>query len=339
MAGTFKASYASEMFENRETGKRMDRRHFLGQTAGSIALGVGLARDAQSEEPGNRMIPIIDTHQHLWDLNRFKLAWMTPGEEPLGKSHLPSDYAEAVKGLNVVKSVYMEVDVAPEQQPAEADYVLGLIKKADSPMVAAVISGRPNSDGFRPYIDRFRHEKAIKGIRQVLHASSTPAGYCLDPAFIKGIQYLGDVGLSFDLCMRAPELTDAAKLIDACPATRFILDHCGNEDVRAKDHARWKADLASVAKRGDRVVCKVSGILASAKGAPWTADDLAPIVNHVLDTFGPDRVMFGGDWPVCTLAATYRQWVEALKTIVKSRPDAEQRKLFHDNAERFYGLR
>lgn len=284
------------------------------------------------------MIPIVDTHQHLWDLRRFKLAWMTPGEEPLGKTHGPDEYARATDGLGVVKSVYMEVDVVPEQQADEANYVLDLIRSGKTPMVAAVISGRPNSPGFAAYLDRFKAEPAIKGVRQVLHAPSTPPGYCLDPAFVAGIRALGERGLSFDLCMRSPELPDAAKLIDACPGTRFILDHCGNESVLEKDHSRWRRDLAAIASKGDRVVCKVSGIVASAKGHPWTPDDLAPVVNHVLDTFGPDRVMFGGDWPVCTLAATYRQWVEALRSIVKDRPEADQKKLFHDNAIRFYRL-
>jgi predicted TIM-barrel fold metal-dependent hydrolase len=302
-----------------------------------IAMSVGLASRAEAQvDP--KLIPIVDTHQHLWDLKKFKLGWIKPSEDPLNRSYLPSDYAEATKGLNVVKTVYMEVDVIPEQQVAEAEYVLGLINKGDTPMVAAVLSGRPNSDGFKAYIDRFKAEKSIKGIRQVLHGDDTPRGYCLDEKFVKGVQYLGENGKSFDLCMRAPELTDAAKLIDACPGTKFILDHCGNEPVHNKDHSKWMADIATVAKRGDRVVCKVSGIVASAKGGLWTSDDLAPIVNHVLDTFGPDRVMFGGDWPVCTLAATYQQWVTALKSIVKNRPEAEQRKLFHDNAVRFYRL-
>ena len=96
-------------------------------------------------------------------------------------------------------------------------------------------------------------------------------------------------------------------------------------------------DIGEVAKRKN-VVCKVSGIVASAKPGAWSADDLAPIVRHVQEAFGPDRVMFGGDWPVCTLAATYKQWVEALKTIVKGQKAEEQRKLFHDNAVKFYGL-
>jgi L-fuconolactonase len=95
--------------------------------------------------------------------------------------------------------------------------------------------------------------------------------------------------------------------------------------------------MAAVAKR-EAVVGKVSGIVVSAKPGAWKVDDLAPIVKHTLEVFGPDRVLFGGDWPVCTLAATYKQWVEALKTIVQDRSEQEQRKLFHDNAVRFYGL-
>ncbi len=138
--------------------------------------------------------------------------------------------------------------------------------------------------------------------------------------------------------MHAPkELPDAAKLIDACRGTRFILDHCGNADVQAKDRSAWQKDMAEVAKRKN-VVCKVSGIVATAELGKWTADDLAPIVNHTLEAFGPDRVMFGGDWPVCTKTATYKQWVTALQTIVADRPEAERRKLFSDNAVRFYGL-
>jgi predicted TIM-barrel fold metal-dependent hydrolase len=204
-------------------------------------------------------------------------------------------------------------------------------------MIGAIISGRPASDDFAKYLAPFKNKSPIKGLRQVLHGEGTPKGYCLDPKFIRGIRLLGDCGLSFDLCMRPEELLDAAKLIDACPDTSFILDHCGNARVPDKDRTQWQKDIAQVAKRTN-VACKVSGIVASAEGKKWTADDLAPIVNHTLSVFGPDRVVFGGDWPVCTLAATFRQWVEALRTIVGNRPLAEQRKLFHDNAVRVYRL-
>jgi predicted TIM-barrel fold metal-dependent hydrolase len=315
------------------------RRRFLAHAAGLLAAAAAPRASAQSRpktEESRTMIPIIDTHQHLWDLSRFRLPWQQPGS-PLARSFVMRDYLEATAGLDVVKSIYMEVDVEPSQQPAEAEYVIEICKRGDTPMVAAVISGRPASEGFKDYITRFKESPYIKGVRQVLHVPGTPPGYCLGENFVRGIRLLGTLGLSYDLCMRAAELRDAAALIDACPETRFILDHCGNASVRSGDLSAWRADIGQVARRKN-VVCKVSGIVASAAPGPWSADDLAPIVNHVLDTFGPDRVMFGGDWPVCTLAATYRQWVEALRSIVRERPAEDQKKLFHDNAQAFYRL-
>ncbi len=321
-----------------------DRRQFLSRTAGLIAAGAGLsARTGLAEEAdeivtrgADAMIPIVDTHQHLWDLKKFRLPWVKDAPR-LARSFLMEDYLEATKGLGVVKSVYMEVDVEPAQQVEEAEYVIDLCRRKAGPMVGAVVSGRPNSDGFKEYIARFEESPEVKGVRQVLHGPGTPPGYCLDERFLRGIRLLGEQGLSFDICIRPEELGDAAKLIDACPGTSFILDHCGNAKVRSKDLSAWRADLSKVAERKN-VVGKVSGIVASAAPGPWTPDDLAPIVNHVFDTFGPDRVVFGGDWPVCTLAASYREWVEALRTIVRERNEEDRRKLFHDNAVRVYRL-
>ncbi|HEV3262630.1 MAG TPA: amidohydrolase family protein [Gemmataceae bacterium] len=317
----------------------MNRRQFLAQGAAAVAgaavLGVARAEEQHvTSKPA--VLPIIDTHQHLWDLSKFKLPWVKKGTL-LARSFLMADYKKATAGLNVVKTVYMEVDVDPAQQQQEADYVLGVCKKGDTPMAAAVISGRPASDGFAKYITPFKGSRFIKGVRQVLHGQGTPAGYCLAKSFIRGVRLLGELGLSFDLCVRPGELADAARLVDACPDTRFILDHCGNANVQVRDRSVWKRAMAALARRKN-IVCKVSGIVASAKPGKWTADDLAPIVKHTVTVFGHDRVMFGGDWPVCTLAATYKQWVEALRAIVHDWKEEERRKLFHGNAQRFYGL-
>ena len=247
------------------------------------------------------------------------------------------DYLAATAGIPIEKSVYLEVDVDPTQQQAEADYVAELCRRGEGPLAAAVISGRPAADSFRDYIKPFQGHPHIRGLRQVLHGESTPPGYCLQKEFIAGIRYLGELGLSFDVCIRPAELPDAAKLIEACPGTFFVLDHCGNADIRLKDQTAWKRGMDLVAKRTN-VVGKVSGIIANATPGKWSADDLAPIVNHTLAVFGPDRVMFGGDWPVCTLGATYRQWFDALSQIVSNRPQSEQRRLFHDNAIKHYRL-
>lgn len=312
----------------------LTRRGFLTQAVGGTILG-GLAVAGETD-----VFAIIDTHQHLWDLKKFRLPWLAK-VKALDRSYLPADYraatAEVRAPAKVVKAVYMEVDVAPEQQRAEADYLIELCKQGNTPTVAAVISGRPASPDFAAYIKPFRDSPYIKGVRQVLHVEETPAGYCLDRKFIQGVRLLGEHGLSFDLCMRAADLGDAAKLIDACPDTRFILDHCGNASVTVKERSQWQKDMAAIGKKKN-VVGKVSGFIASAKKGEWTVDDLAPIVNHTLEVFGPDRVMFGGDWPVCTLAASYAEWVAALRAIVKERKTEEQRKLFHDNAAKFYRL-
>jgi L-fuconolactonase len=230
----------------------------------------------------------------------------------------------------------MEVDVAPEQHVAEAEYVLDLCHRDDNPMVGAVIGGRPGTDGFKAYATRYRGNPYVKGVRQVLHGG-TERGTCLKPDFVRDIRLLGEYGMRFDLCLRSEELLDGAKLIDLCPDTRFVLDHCGNANVQANDHSQWEKDIAEVAKRKN-VVGKISGIVASAKPGAWTADDLAPIVRHCAEVFGSDRILFASDWPVCTLAATYRQWVEALQTIVHAWNETDRRKLFHDNAMKFYEL-
>jgi predicted TIM-barrel fold metal-dependent hydrolase len=321
--------------------RAIDRRTFLQTTAG-IAVGAAVAH---GEDRETKIFPIIDTHQHLWDLKKFRLPWLKK-DSVLDRSYVMEDYLAATGELaksalmptaKVVKAVYMEVDVDPEQQTKEAEFLIELCKKGGTPTVAAVVSGRPASPDFGAYIKPFRDSKYIKGIRQVLHVDSTPAGHCLDKKYIAGVRLLGTNGLSFDLCMRPNDLGDAIKLIDACPDTRFILDHCGNGDVQSKDRTKWKKDMEEIGKKKN-VVGKVSGFIVTAKKGEWTVEQLAPIINHTLEVFGPDRVMFGGDWPVVTQVATYRQWVDALRTVVRDRKDEEQRKLFHDNAEKFYRL-
>jgi L-fuconolactonase len=236
-----------------------------------------------------------------------------------------------------VKAIYMEVDVDPSQQEQEARTAVEMCRRGDTALAAAVISGRPASATFSEYLRSWAKEPAIKGLRQVLHGPGTPAGYCLQPDFVRGIRLLGELDLSFDLCMRPAELRDGAMLAEACPETRFILDHCGNAPVFGDNLSAWKREIAAVAARPN-VFGKVSGIMASTRGRPWRPDDLAPIINHVLEVFGPDRVVFGGDWPVCLLGTPLAGWVAALREVVHDRNEAERRKLFHDNAVRVYRL-
>src|SRR5262249_14331963 len=138
-------------------GPPMDRREFLAASLAAATL------PDSTDDP-----PIIDTHQHLWDPRLFHLPWVRAGT-PLARSFTPADYRDATAGLNVVKAVYMEVDVAPEQQQFEADWVWHLCRRGEGPTAAAVVSGRPGSDGFARYAEQFRGDRFIKGIRRVLH--------------------------------------------------------------------------------------------------------------------------------------------------------------------------
>lgn len=297
------------------------------------------------------MQPIVDTHQHLWDLDKFRLPWLADASA-LARSYLTSDYLAATAGLGVVKAVYMEVDVAPEQQNAEAEELIRLCTQEETPTVAAVISGRPASPDFAAYIRTWAAYSVIVGVRQVLHVPETAPGLCLTPQFVENIRLLGEMDLCFDICMRPGELGDAVQLAAQCPETRFVIDHCGNGDpyvIAGADplptddpfsHTReqWMRDMAALAALPN-TVCKISGIIARTRPG-WSAADLAPAINHCLDTFGFQRVVFGGDWPVCNLGAdsSYAAWVHALREVVAKRSRREQAALFHDNAVAVYGL-
>ena len=324
----------------------ISRRTFL-ESANASLVAAGLAStspEALSADPaGAYSGEIVDTHLHLWDLKALRLPWVASSEgkarEVLAHDHLLSDYAKATDGLKVTRAVYMEVDVAEEDEVKEAEYVSRLCLEGGSPLQAAVISGRPASDGFPAYLDRFRGNRFIKGLRQVLHTPATNPKLCLEESYAKGVRLLGDRGLSFDLCLRNDQLEYGAELVDRCPGTRFILDHCGNPHAGPNDLEGWRKGLAKVAGAKNRnVMCKVSGVYGNVTAEDWPADRLAPIVRTVIDLFGWDRVMFAGDWPVVNLGSSFRGWVEVVKQIVRDDPDPDQAKLFRDNAIKFYGL-
>ncbi len=320
----------------------MHRRHFL-QSAAASTLASCSSLDTS---PPDSLI--IDTHQHLWDRAQLDLPWLATAPAVLRKDYLTADYRAACAGLNV-RAIYMEVDVAPEHHEKEADSVLGLCREGKTPTIAATIGGRPASPRFASYIARYKSSGHVKGARQVLHGASTPRGFCLQPDFVRGIRALGEHGLNFELTMRPAELLDGVKLTELCSSTRFVLDHCGNGDPKAFrprlapgekrscTAEEWQRGIDALAARPN-VMCKISGIPAFVPPGKWTAEDLAPVVNHCLDAFGPDRVFFGGDWPVCLLGGPLQEWVSALRQIISSRPAIEQRKLWSRNAIRFYSL-
>ena len=324
------------------------RRDFLAISAAAAGTSLLGSTVTAATAPAD-LIPAIDTHQHLWDLKKLQLPWLAGAPQILKQDYGLPEYAAATAGLNVVQAVYMEVDVRPEDHVLEAETLINICRSKKAPTVAAVISGRPGLETFSDYIRKLAKAPEIRGVRQVLHSETAPAGMCLETQFVRSMQLLGELNLSFDLCMRPTELADGAALARKCPKTRFIVDHCGNADPAAflknppksetapHDPGKWRDDIKTLADCPN-VICKISGVIARAPAGVPLADALAPIVNHCLDTFGPDRVIFGGDWPVCLLGGSYKDWLTTLRTLIANRPVADQKKLLHANAAAFYRL-
>jgi predicted TIM-barrel fold metal-dependent hydrolase len=277
---------------------------------------------------------IIDTHQHLWDLDLFHYSWLDSLPE-LNRSFRMHDYLAAAEGLNVVKSVHLEADVDERYMVDETRHLLALADRPGNPLEGVVACGRPENDDFKSYLEKIAGHPRLKGIRRVLHTQPDELGQ--RSTFIRNVAALSGYGLSFDLCVLARQLPIAISLASKCRDVVFILDHCGVPQVKERKLDPWRADIAELAKFPN-VSCKISGLVAYADSERWEVGDLRPFVDHAIASFGWDRVLFGSDWPVCTLSASYRRWVEALQTITQGAGDANQKKLFHDNAIRVYRL-
>lgn len=277
---------------------------------------------------------IVDTHQHLWDTDLFRYSWLA-SVPSLNRSFRMQDYLAAAEGLNVVKSVHVEADVDESYMLDETRHVLELADQPDNPLEGVVACGRPESESFKAYLDKIAGHRKLKGIRRVLHTQPDDIGH--GATFIRNVAALSSYNLSFDICVLARQLPIAIELVSRCPDVVFILDHCGVPQVKERNLDPWRAYITEIATFSN-VSCKVSGLVAYADPSTWTAEDLRPFVDHVMASFGWDRVLFGSDWPVCTLSASYQQWVEALRTITRDAGEVNQRKLFCDNAIRVYRL-
>ncbi len=273
---------------------------------------------------------IIDTHLHLVDRGRFRYPWLDA--LPALDRNWPLDlYRAEAAAAGIDASLHMEVDVAEADQEAETAWAAGL-----SPAVVGVVAAaRPESRDFPAALDRLARSPAVRGLRRILHTSPDALG--LTPLFAENLRRLPAYGLTFDLCVLARQLPVAATIARACPDTMFVLDHCGVPDVRARALDPWRADIAELAALPN-VACKVSGIVAYADPGGWSVDDLRPYVEHVIGRFGWDRVVWGSDWPVCTLTADLTRWVAATRTLVAGASADEQARLWHRNAQRLYRL-
>jgi len=280
--------------------------------------------------------PIIDSHVHLWDPARYRIPWLDDAP-PLNRRFGPTEYRAQTAGVEIEAFVYVEVDIAPEYALLEAR--LAAATAQAEPRLKGIVASAPLEYGeqARPFLEALAAVgSGVKGVRRLLQGEADDA-FCLRPGFVRGIELLAEHGFSFDLCVRHAQLPSVVELVRRTPAVPFILDHIGKPAIKDGELDPWRERIAHLAALPN-VVCKVSGLVTEADPAAWTPDDLAPYLAHILETFGEDRVLFGSDWPVATLASTYPRWVATLDALTADLSPGAKRKLWAENARRVYRL-
>jgi predicted TIM-barrel fold metal-dependent hydrolase len=275
-------------------------------------------------------VRILDTHLHLIYQDRLSYPWLA-GVPRLNRQWTAESYFAEADALGIEQAIHMEVDVAEPQMLAETEAMLAIHPR----VIAAIANGRPEHESFPAYLDQLDALGGkVKGVRRLLQGQ--PPELSATPSFIANIRRLPAHRLSFDICVKSHELDVAKQLIAACPDVQFILDHCGNPRIAEGEWDSWSKPLAEIAAMPN-VVCKVSGILANVDAA-WTVAQLTPYVEHVIASFGWDRVVWGSDHPVVTLFADLTRWVNATTAIIAKASDDEKAALLYGNAERIYRL-
>jgi predicted TIM-barrel fold metal-dependent hydrolase len=282
---------------------------------------------------GSLTLDLVDTHQHLWDLDRFPYTWCA-SIPILNRTFGVGDYSGASAGLGITKTVFVECDVDEPNALAEARLVQELAGR--HPSIAGIVAGgRPERDGFRAHLEQLARLDRVRGVRRILHTQ--PDGLSQVRGFAENLRLLPDFGYSFDLCVLARQLPLAIGLVRQCPQVSFVLDHCGVPDIRGGALDPWRAHMAELAALPN-VTCKISGLVAYANPENLAAEVLRPWFEHVLSIFGWERVVWGGDWPVCTLATSLAAWVGFTHELTRGASDGQRAKLFRANAERVYRL-
>lgn len=273
---------------------------------------------------------LLDAHHHLWDPARRTYDWLAD-LDPIRRAYTESDLravtpASATILVQTIPAVEETVEFLGIA--AGSSLVAGVVGWVDltAPDIADQLAALRSGPG----------GEALVGIRHQAQDEPDPR-WLLRPEVVRGIRAVAAAGLTYDILVKPAQHEATIELADAVPGVRLVLDHAGKPAIADGDYEPWAAFLAALAERPN-VFCKLSGLVTEAEWTKWTVDELRPYATHVLASFGPDRVMFGSDWPVCELAATYDQVHEATRSFTAELSTSEQEEVFAGTAHRAYPI-
>ena len=278
---------------------------------------------------------IVDAHVHFWDPGELDYPWLD-AVPSLRCPALPAAYHAAGVGADVDRVIVVEGNCAPLQSGREVELLERLAEVERTPRIAGIVAFVDLTEETTrdAALEAMGNRSRVKGVRQNIQGQEP--GFCLQSSFVDGVRAVGRRGLAFDVCITHDQLTDAIDLVSRCPDVRFVLDHCGKPAIRHGEFAAWASDIARLA-RFDNVWCKISGLFTEA-GTNRSDETLLRYARHAVDCFDTDRVMYGSDWPVLTLAAGDADWHQLTRTLTADWSESDARRFYGDTATRVYRL-
>ncbi|NOT76485.1 MAG: amidohydrolase family protein [Cyclobacteriaceae bacterium] len=272
----------------------------------------------------------IDAHQHFWNYQPRRDTWITEDMSLLRRDFFPEDLSPILKKNKIEGCVAVQAD----QSEKETDF---LIRCANQHSFIKGIIGWTDfqSPGVQARLEYYYQFQEIKGFRHMLQSESDE--FMMDQNFMNGIQYLEQYNFTYDIVIHAEQLAATLAFVKKFPNQSFVIDHLAKPHIRQQQLKSWKQDLQQIAMH-ENVYCKVSGLTTEADWKNWKVTDFKPYLETVLEAFGPKRLMYGSDWPVCLLAAEYEDQLAIVKQFIEPLSPSEKKLIMGDNAVRFYHL-
>ncbi|MEW2120654.1 amidohydrolase family protein [Streptomyces sp. NPDC005474] len=290
---------------------------------------------AQTVRPAQTGPGIVDAHHHVWDLSVRDQDWISGDElAPLRRDFTLDDLVPEARAAGVTATVLVQTITVPEETPeflalaAGSDLVAGVVGWTDltAPDIAETLAGLRAGPG----------GEHLVGIRHQVQGEPDPR-WLVGPEVLRGLSALADAGLVYDLVVKPHQLEAAVEAAERLPGLTFVLDHLGKPPIASGELAPWEQWIRRLAALPN-TVCKLSGMVTEADWHSWTVAALRQYADTVLDAFGPRRLMFGSDWPVCGLAATYAEVIDVAGALTAGLDPAERHDVFTGTAVRTYGL-